>query len=80
MHYPRVNVEEVIKRNPDIIVVVSQMGSGSSKGVWDKFGTVSAVSRKRVYELSADLVCQPTPTMYLKGYKAVLALLYPGIL
>ncbi len=80
MHYPRVNAEEVIKRNPDVIVVVSQMGSGSTGSVWGRFGTINAVSKKRVYDLSADIVCQPTPLMYLKGYKAVLAMLYPGIL
>jgi ABC-type Fe3+-hydroxamate transport system substrate-binding protein len=80
MRYPRVNAEEVIKRNPDVIVVVSQMGSGSTGSVWGRFGTISAVNKNRVYDLSADMVCQPTPLMYLKGYKAVLALLYPGIL
>jgi iron complex transport system substrate-binding protein len=80
MHYPRVNAEEVIKRNPDVIVVVSQMGSGSTGSVWGQFRTISAVSKKRVYDLSADMVCQPTPVMYLKAYKAVLSILYPGIL
>jgi cobalamin transport system substrate-binding protein len=80
MHYPRVNAEEVIRRNPDVIVVVSQMGSGSSTSLWNGFGALSAVNKKRVYEISADLVCQPTPVMYLKGYEAVLALLYPGVL
>jgi len=80
MHYPRVNAEEVIKRNPDVIVVVNQMDSGSGHSVWDKFDTIKAVNDKRVYEISANLVCQPTPVMYLKGYKALLALLYPGTL
>jgi len=80
MHYPRVNAEEVIKRNPDVIVVVSQMGAGSTGSAWGRFGTVSAVSKKRVYDLPADLVCQPTPLMFLKGYKALVAVLYPGIL
>jgi ABC-type Fe3+-hydroxamate transport system substrate-binding protein len=80
MPYPRVNAEEVIKRNPDVIVVVSQMGSGSTGSAWSRFGVISAVSGKRVYDLSADMVCQPTPVMYLKGYKALVALIYPGIL
>ncbi len=78
--YPRVNAEEVIKRNPEVIVVVSQMGPRSAGSAWGRFGVISAVSRKRVYDLSADMVCQPTPVMYLKGYKAVVAMLYPGIL
>jgi len=78
--YPRVNAEEVIKRNPDVIVVVSQMGAGSTGSAWGRFRTVSAVSKKRVYDLPADLVCQPTPLMFLKGYKALVAVLYPGIL
>lgn len=80
IHYPRVNAEEVIKRNPDVIMVVRQMGSSSTGSVWGRFGVIGAVSKKRVYNLPADMVCQPTPVMYLKAYKAVLALLYPGIL
>jgi hypothetical protein len=29
--------------------------------------------------MSADLVCQPTPGMYLKALEAVVARLYPGV-
>jgi ABC-type Fe3+-hydroxamate transport system substrate-binding protein len=80
VHYPRVNAEEVIKRNPDVIVVVSQMGQGSTASAWTRFGSLGAVNNRRVHEIPADLECQPTPIMYLKGYKALLALLYPGML
>lgn len=80
LNYPRVNAEEVIKLNPDVIVVVSQMGQVSSPHSWSRFESLAAVRNRRVYEISADLVCQPTPVMYLKGYRAVLALLYPGVI
>lgn len=79
VHYPRVNAEEVIRRNPEVIVVVGRMGAASDRSFWDRFSHVSAVKNGRVYELSADLVCQPTPAMFLKGYKALVALLHPGV-
>jgi len=79
MHYPRVNVEEVLKRNPDVIIVVTQMEPGSSPSSWERYGGLAAVKNGRIHELNADLVCQPTPAMFIKGLEAVVAALYPGI-
>ena len=79
MRYPRVNVEEVIRLDPDVILVVTQMGSHASPAMWDRYPTMSAVRNKRVKSLPADLVCQPTPVMFLKGYRALAAILYPRV-
>jgi len=79
MHYPRVNAQEVIRLNPDVIVVVTQMGQPQGESAWERYTSLNAVKNRRVYEIPADLVCQPTPVMYLKGYKAIVALLHPGI-
>lgn len=77
--YPRVNIESVLKRNPQVIFIVNDMeGSKAPSGVWRSFRNISAVKNGRVYLMSADTVCQPTPGMFLKSFQAVIACLYPG--
>jgi len=48
--------------------------------VWKPFKDISAVKDGRVYVMSADTVCQPTPAMFLKSFQAVIARLYPGVI
>jgi iron complex transport system substrate-binding protein len=78
--YPRVNAESVVAKNPDVIFIVDDMeGMRDNDTVWKAFRQIKAVSTKRVYVMDADLVCQPTPGMFLKAFEAVAARLYPGI-
>ena len=78
--YPRINIEEVIARNPDVILMVTEMESDRAQAVWNTMDEINAVKNGRVYTLNADLVCQPTPRMFVKGFEAVVNRLYPGIL
>lgn len=78
--YPRINAESVVAKNPDIIFIVNDMeGMDNGASPWKAFRQIKAVSTGRVYIMDADLVCQPTPGMYLKALEAVAARLYPGI-
>ena len=79
MRYPRVNAEEVLRRDPDAIIVVTRMEPGAGSSPWCPYGGMSAVKNGRIHELSADLVCQPTPAMFLRGLEAVVAALHPGV-
>lgn len=76
--YPRINIEEVIARNPDVILTVAEMESDRVQGLWSTMDDISAVKSGRVYSLNADLVCQPTPRMFAKGFETVVKSLYPG--
>lgn len=80
VRYPRINIEEVITRNPDVIIVVTQMDSDTADVSWDNFYEISAVKNARIHSIPADIVCQPTPRMFLEGLKAVINCLYPGVL
>ncbi|MBN2296951.1 MAG: ABC transporter substrate-binding protein [Deltaproteobacteria bacterium] len=80
VRYPRINIEEVLVRNPDVIFIVSEMGSNITTAPWDNMPEISAVKNARIYTISADLVCQPTPRMFLNGFEAVIKSLYPGVL
>lgn len=76
--YPRVNVEEVLLRDPDVIIVVSGMDSGNDP--WRTVQAVKAVRTGRVYRIPADQVCQPTPLKFLAGFRTVAGVLFPGSL
>lgn len=71
--YPRVNMEEVVSRNPDVIIVVSGMGAGA--GIWKQMKGITAVSRGRVFTVEADRVCQATPVRFVDGLRLVSSLL-----
>ncbi len=76
--YPRVNIENVLTADPEVIFLVSDMeGSQEQHALWSRFSRISAVRQGRVYPLSADLVCQPTPVMFLKALQTVVASLFP---
>ncbi len=65
--YPKVSVEEVLARNPDIIVDMSHGGGTSPeqiqrvKSIWSALDTVSAVRNNRVYVLDSDVFIVPGP-------------------
>lgn len=76
--YPRINVENVVAGDPQVIFMVSDMeGPQGQYALWSRFSEISAVRNKRVYTLSADLVCQPTPGMFLEAFETVVDHLYP---
>jgi iron complex transport system substrate-binding protein len=79
MPYPRVNVEEVIRQDPDVILIITHMESDASPSMWNRFKTMSAVRNKRVYTIPADLMCQPTPAMFLRGFRTLASVLYPEV-
>ncbi len=80
--YPRVNREEVILRNPDVIIVVKDMG-GSKRGVyvneWAHVDGLNAASEGRIYTLDPDIVCQPTPLRFARALDVVSRLLQRNV-
>lgn len=78
--YPRVSREEVLKRNPEVIILVT-MGDVTEKEklYWRKFEELDAVKSNRIYVIDADKVCRPTPLSFLRGLKEVAKLLHPKV-
>lgn len=65
--YPRVSVEDVLKRNPDVILLVA-LGSETrafdkAKKRWLNFSTLAAVREKRVYIIQSDALVRPGPRL-----------------
>jgi iron complex transport system substrate-binding protein len=65
--YPQVNMEEVIRRNPDIIIdmghneMVTESQKQAVKQLWRKFPFLRAVQRDAVFPISADYFVVPSP-------------------
>ena len=73
MRYPNVNMESVIIKNPDIILLVN-MGDITFEEMqrWKKIKTINAVKNNRIYMLDVNDIFTPTPLTFLKGVKIIL--------
>ncbi len=78
--HPRVSREEVLKRNPEVIMLVI-MGdvTEKEKTYWQKFKDLEAVKFNRIYIIDADKVCRPTPVTFLAGLRVVAKILHPEV-
>ena len=75
--YPRVNLEEVMVRNPEVIIIAS--GMGGDENPWQGTKRIKAVRTGRVYRIPADKLCQPTPLKFLQACREVAGVLYPEL-
>ena len=75
--YPQISREEVIRRDPDAIVMVT-MGDVTSneKASWEKFKELRAVKTKRIYVLDNSIFTDPTPTAVADGVEIISAILH----
>jgi iron complex transport system substrate-binding protein len=65
-----VSMEDVIKKNPDIIIIATMGISGENeRKAWKRFKTIEAVKNNKVYIVDPDSLCSPTPVSFA-GYLA----------
>ena len=80
--YGQINIESIIDANPDIITIVSQMGSMSngllSSEITDNpvFSVLNAVKNRRVYVIDADIVSRSGPRA-VDGLETYTRILHP---
>ncbi len=62
--YPKPGVEDVVKRNPEIILVLAMdenlVPFWRMAGDWQQFKLIEAVKKKRVYVMRGDAILRPT--------------------
>jgi iron complex transport system substrate-binding protein len=65
--YPQVGMEELIRRNPDVIIdmghleMISEAQKQAVKELWKKYPFLRAVQRDQVFPISADYFVTPGP-------------------
>jgi iron complex transport system substrate-binding protein len=83
--YPGVSLEEVLARNPDVIVDMGDMADtvGVTEehkrdvtSLWERVSSVAAVKQHRVYAVASDVYVVPGPRV-VDAAKAFLAMLHP---
>ena len=83
--YPAVSLEEVLARNPDVIVDMGDMADTVGvtdehkrevTSLWERLANVAAVKQHRVYAVASDVYVVPGPRV-VEAAKAFFAMLHP---
>jgi iron complex transport system substrate-binding protein len=85
--YPEVSLEEVMARNPQVIVDMGDMADTvgvteqhkrSVIALWDRIPTLAAVKQHRVFAVASDIYVVPGPRV-IDAAKAFAEMLHPGL-
>ncbi len=69
--------EEVIRRNPDIILIVDMGIVGEKeKEVWLRYETIEAVKNRRIFTVDSYRVCSPTPVSFVETVKELVRIFH----
>jgi iron complex transport system substrate-binding protein len=84
--YPKVGMEEILARNPDVIVDMGDMAQTvgvterhkqSVVTLWNRYPSLNAVRNHRVFAVAADVYVVPGPRM-LEAARQFVRMLHPG--
>jgi ABC-type Fe3+-hydroxamate transport system substrate-binding protein len=69
--------EEVVKRNPDIILIAKMGIAGErEKGQWAKYTTIRAVQANQIYTVDPYRFCSPTPLSFVETVQELVSLFH----
>jgi iron complex transport system substrate-binding protein len=77
--YPRISLEEVVRRKPEVILVSSMERGGrfeKARRDWLQWTSIPAVQKGRVHLVDSDLIDRPSPRM-VDGLEVMAKLLHP---
>lgn len=77
--YPRISLEEVIRRKPEVILVSSMEREGrfeKARQDWLQWTSIPAVQHGRVHLIDSDLIDRPSPRV-VDGLEIMAKLLHP---
>ncbi len=74
----RYSREEVLRRNPDVILIVTMGLAGEKeKEIWQKYKTLNAVRNNKIYIIDSYKLCSPTPLSFTKTLEEIAQILHP---
>ncbi|MEB2359830.1 MAG: cobalamin-binding protein [Bryobacteraceae bacterium] len=83
--YPKVSLEEVLSRDPEVIIDMGEMSDPAGVteerkravvALWHKYPVLSAVRNGRVYAVASDIFVVPGPRM-VEAVRAFAAMIHP---
>jgi iron complex transport system substrate-binding protein len=78
--YPRLGMEEILKRSPEVIVISSMNPTGDYQKIlqeWTRWKTIPAVKNGRIHLIDSDLLDRPSPRI-IEGLEELASVLHPG--
>jgi len=79
--YPRISIEEVIRKKPDIIIISTMGKEGEfekEREEWMKWKSIPAVRNNRVYLIDSDIINRPSQRI-IDGLEAMARLIHPEV-
>ncbi len=79
--YPRISLEEIIQRRPEVIIISSMERGGrfeEAKKAWMKWRSIPAVKAGRVHLVPSDLLDRPSPRL-IRGLEIMARLIHPEV-
>lgn len=79
--YPRISIEEVIKKKPEIIIISSMDRGGmfeKARQEWLKWTSIPAARDGKVYLIDSDLIDRPSPRI-IEGIEEMAKLIHPEV-
>jgi iron complex transport system substrate-binding protein len=79
--YPRLSLEEVIRRGPEVIIISSMDRGGEherARREWFRWSAIPAVQKGRVHFIKSDLIDRAAPRI-VKGLEEMARLIHPEI-
>jgi iron complex transport system substrate-binding protein len=79
--YPRISLEEVIRRKPEVILISSMERKGrfeKARLEWFKWTSIPAVQTGRVHLIDSDLIDRPSPRL-IEGLEAMATFIHPEV-
>ena len=79
--YPRISLEEVIRRKPEVIIISSMERGGRferARRRWLTWPSIPAVRNNRVQLIDSDLIDRPSPRI-MEGLEAMARIIHPEV-
>lgn len=80
LRYFPVDIEDVLERNPDIILIINMGYSGiKEKKVWEKYKLLNAVKNNKVFILDEEDLFMLTPLTFSQSVEVLIKVIYEGV-
>ena len=79
--YPRISLEEVIRRQPEVIIISSMERGGrfeKARQEWLKWKSIPAVRDGRVHLIDSDIIDRPSPRI-IEGLEDMARFIHPDV-
>ena len=79
--YPRISLEEVIRRKPEVILISSMERQGrfeKARQEWFQWTSIPAVQTGRVHLIDSDLIDRPSPRL-IEGLETMATYIHPEV-